>query len=469
MGGTTYLLVILAYLLLMGGLGLWFAKRRVHTGDEFMLAGRSLPLWVMMGTLLATWVGSGTVVGGAAFTYQHGPLATVFFYAGVPLGILILYFFLADRVRDLATYTIPEVLERRYGPAARILAAVCILLAYVGITSYQFIGGGYVLHLTTGIPVDLGSAITAVFIVFLALTGGLFSVAYTDALSAILILVGLGLGLPFALRDAGGFGFFHRLPPVEQTWTGGMTIPQTLGYFFPLFMLLLGEQNMYQRFAAARDSATAKRSNIGFFVGAIVVLTLATLIASAAAVVYPSIPPDTAILRVALDAMPFAVGAPLLAAAVAFIVTTGDSYLLSCSTNVTHDFWVRFFDPQASQTKRLWITRGVVLVLGLFSWVLGTFFPSVLAIQMYSYTMYGAAITPAVLAAILWKRATRAGGVASIVLGGGGTLFWELVLHKPGGLNSILFSLPLSIAALILVSFATSKPGLVPDPQLPEA
>lgn len=73
----------------MGGTALWFAKRRVRTGDEFMLAGQSLPLWVMMGTLLATWVGSGTVVGGAAFTYEHGPLATIFFYAGVPIGILI--------------------------------------------------------------------------------------------------------------------------------------------------------------------------------------------------------------------------------------------------------------------------------------------------------------------------------------------------------------------------------------------
>lgn len=457
MGGTSYLLVILAYLLLMGGLGIWFAKRRVHTGDEFMLAGRSLPLWVMVGTLLATWVGSGTVVGGAAFTYQHGPLATAFFYAGVPIGIAVLYFFLAEKVRDLSTYTIPEVLERRYGPWARVLAALCILLAYVGITSYQFIGGGYVLHLTTGIPVGVGSAITAGFIVFLALTGGLLSVAYTDALSALLILFGLIFGLPFAVAHAGGPEFFHALPPEQRTWRGGLTTVQALGYFFPLLMLILGEQNMYQRFAAARDSATAKRSNIGFFVGALVVLTLATVMASAAVIIFPDITPDTAILRVALSSMPFVVGAPLLAAAVAFIVTTGDSYLLSCSTNVTHDFWVRFADPEASQTRQLWITRGVVLVLGVAAWVLGTFFPSVLAIQMYSYTMYGAAITPAVLAALLWKRVTPAGGITSIVLGGAGTLFWEIGLHKPGDLNSILFSLPLSVVALVFVSLVTPR------------
>lgn len=221
-------------------------------------------------------------------------------------------------------------------------------------------------------------------------------------------------------------------------------------------MLILGEQNMYQRFAAAKDSATAKRANVGFFLGNIVVVTLVTILCSAAVLLYPAIRADTALLNVALHAMPFVFGAPLLAAAVAFIITTGDSYLLSCSTNVTHDFYVRFFDRNAAQATRLWLTRGVVLVLGGFAWALGTYFPSVLALQMYSYTMYGAAITPAVLAAFLWKRVTKAGGVASILLGGSGTLLWELVLNKPLGWNSILFSLPLSIAGLIIVSLLTT-------------
>jgi solute:Na+ symporter, SSS family len=464
-GGNAYLAVILAYLLFMGGAGLWFAKRRVHTGDEFMLAGRSLPLWVMIGTLLATWVGSGTVVGGAAFIYERGPLAAIFFFAGAPLGILVLYFFLAERIRGISKRTIPEVLETKYGPVARVVAGICILLAYVGITAYQFIGGGYVLNLTTGLPVELGSAITAGFIIFLALTGGLVTVAYTDAFSALLILFGLILGLPFAVSAAGGIGFLAELPAERLTWTGGLSVPQLIGYFLPVFLLVLGEQNMYQRFAAARDTATAKRSNIGFLLGDIIVVSLVIVLCSAAILLYPGIRPDTALLNVALGAMPFLFGAPLLAAAVAFIVTTGDSYLLSCSTNVTHDFYIRFFNPRASQTTQLWVTRGVVLVLGILAYALGAWFPSVLALQMYSYTMYGAALTPAVLAALLWKRVTAAGGIASIIAGGGGTLLWELVLGRPMGWNSVLFSLPLSVAALVLVSLATGGRSREPERQ----
>ena len=113
--------------------------------------------------------------------------------------------------------------------------------------------------------------------------------------------------------------------------------------------------------------------------------------------------------------------------------------------------------PKATAKQKILITRLSVILLGALAYSLITFFPSVLSMQMYSYTMYGAAITPALLAAYLWKKATPLGGLVSIFAGGAGTLIWELVLQKPGDLNSIVFSAPLSIACLILVSLATWK------------
>lgn len=453
--GFLYLSVVVIYLVAMAVVGSYFSKYEVKSSDDFMLAGRRLPLLVLMGTLLATWVGSGTVVGGASFVYQRGPLASIFFFSGAPVGIIVLYF-LAAKVRKVSRYTIPEILEMRYGSLARTLAAICILLAYVGITSYQFTGGGYVLNLTTGIPVQTGTLITAAFVIFLTLTGGMVSVAYTDFLSALLIVGGLLLGTPFTVSRAGGLSFFSKLPPAKLTWSGGLTVPQILGYFLPLLFLILGDQNMYQRFSSASSETVARKSNIGFFIGDVLVVSLVTICASAAVVLFPNIKPDTALLNVAVKAMPVPIGTILLAACVAFMITTGDSYLLSCSTNVTYDFYVRFINKNASQAEKLVFTRITVLVLGILAYVLGSFFPSVLAVQMYSYTMYGAAITPAVLAAFLWKRATPFGGTLSIIVGGAATLFWELVLKKPFGWNSILFSLPLSVLALVVGSLLTA-------------
>ena len=97
------------------------------------------------------------------------------------------------------------------------------------------------------------------------------------------------------------------------------------------------------------------------------------------------------------------------------------------------------------------------MVLGLLAYVLGRFFPTVLEIQMYSYTMYGASITPAVLAAILWKRATTAGVLSSMILGGLSTIIWEMVLNRPNDWNSVIVALPISVAALIIVSLMTQK------------
>ena len=81
--------IVMAYLVLMLVLGLYFARSRVKDSDDFMVAGRSLPQWILAGTLLATFVGSGTIVGGASFIYQFGPFAAIFFFAGTPIGIII--------------------------------------------------------------------------------------------------------------------------------------------------------------------------------------------------------------------------------------------------------------------------------------------------------------------------------------------------------------------------------------------
>jgi solute:Na+ symporter, SSS family len=458
-----HIIVVALYLVLMVVLGIYFARKEVKTSEDFMVAGRRLPKIVLIGTLLATWVGSGTVVGGASFIYQYGPFAAILYFAGAPVGILILYF-LADKARSLTKYTVPEMLEVRFGKKTRLISAVFILLAYVGITSYQFIGGGYVLNITTGIPVEVGTLITAFIVIFLATTGGLFSVAYTDFLSSFLIVFGFLIGIPFALSAVGGFeGIAASLPDHKLTWTGGLTIPQIIGFFLPTLLLILGDQNMYQRFSSAKDPENAKKSTIGFFLGDVLVMFLAILLATCSIVLFPNIPPDTAILELAANGFPTVIGSLTLAASVAFIITTGNSYLLSCAGNLVYDLIREFKKSSFTEEKLLSLNRIAVILLGVFAYSLGQFFPSVLSIQMYSYTMYGATVTPTILASFLWKRATTSGALASIITGGLATLFWELILHKPMGWNSVLFSLPLSILALIVVSLLTTPKPLLLD------
>ncbi|PMY01198.1 sodium:proline symporter, partial [Pseudomonas sp. MPR-R5A] len=104
---------------------------------------------------------------------------------------------------------------------ARLVSSIIILFAFIGITAYQFTGGAYVLQITTGLPVETGAIIIGVLVIFLTVSGGLFSVAYTDAISALLIVGGFLLGLPFILNTVDGFsGLAASLPEVQKSWNG---------------------------------------------------------------------------------------------------------------------------------------------------------------------------------------------------------------------------------------------------------
>lgn len=154
--------------------------------------------------------------------------------------------------------------------------------------------------------------------------------------------------------------------------------------------------------------------------------------------------------------IPPLIGGLLLAAATAFIITTGTSYLLACGTSVTYDFYTQYINKDPNDKQVLWVNRIGTVLIGVIALIILNFFPTVLALQNWSYTMIGASITPAVLASMWSKKVTRPAGFLSMVLGAVTTLAWE-IMGCPGGLQSILISGPVAIITLVVVSMATQK------------
>ena len=118
---------------------------KTHTKADYLVAGRSLPAFVLVFTLLSSWIGSGSLLGGAENAYNHG-FAALWQSAGGWAGLVLIYF-IAPRARKFAQFTIPDLLEVRYNQAARVLGVIAVLFTYTAITSYQLIGGGDILHL----------------------------------------------------------------------------------------------------------------------------------------------------------------------------------------------------------------------------------------------------------------------------------------------------------------------------------
>ena len=460
----TAVLLYLSFLILVGT----YRSRQVQTGDDFLVAGRTLPARVLVFTLLATWVGSGSLFGGAGLGYRAG-FPALWQSAGAWVGIALVYF-IAPRVRRIAQYTVPDILELRYGPAARVLGTITTVLAYATIAAYQFRGGGRLLGLVSGVDPDTGAFITMVFCVVFTSLAGMLSIAYLDVGNGILMTVGVMLAVVFMVGDAGGIGASLAALRPDQLSVFGTLGPQaSLALFLPTMFLLLGEANMYQKFFSARDERAARRAVVAWIVGTIVVETLIDSTGVLASTVMPGLSDaqsEEIVIRVATDLLPSFMGILLVCGAAAIIVSTANSFLLTPATNLIRDVYQRFINPGVTDRQLIVYTRVAVAVLGVLGYVAGNFFPTILAMALWAYTMYGAGITPALLGALLWRRATAQGGVASILVGMLTTLVWEIVALARGvdgapayllGLETAYPALALSISTLIVVSLATPR------------
>ncbi len=445
---------ILAYLFLLILAGL-FRSGQVKSGEDFIVAGRSLSAPVLVGTLLATWIGSGSLFGGAGLAYEKG-FPALWFDAGVWIAIVVL-FFLAGRARALALYTVPDILELRYNRWARLLGSLVTVVAYTAIVSYQFRAGGMVLQFVAGVPLERGIMLTAVFVIAYTVLAGMLSVAYTDVVNGIVMLAGFTLALPLLWNSAGGWEGLTAALPAERFQVFGELHPvQALGYSFSTLLLLLGEAGMYQRFFSARDERTARISVLGWVGGTIFIESLIVVLAVLASALFKGIEPEQAVLYIVRDGLPVWAGCICLAAVVAVIVSTADSFLLVPATSLMRDVYQRFIDPQVDKKRFLLYSRLAVVLLGLAAWVQVRYFERVLEMAIYAYTMYGAGITPALLAAFLWKRANAAGGVGSIIAGMGVTAAWEIAGH-PWGVPTVYPALGASLLCLFGLSLLTDR------------
>ena len=499
-----YISGIMIYLLALVAVG-FYKVRSVKNSADFMVAGRTLPWYILVGTLLATWMGSGSLFSGAGLGYRNG-LAGLWSSGGAWLGIALIYF-ITRRIRNFGKVTVPDIFEARYGPAAAVLATITTVIAYTTIVSYQFRGGGKVLSMVSDgmISLEAGIIITAVFAISYTVLAGMFSVVYTDVVNGVLMTIGILGALLFLIFRVGGLGEIAAVAESAGKWqlfgnwaaerTGDISGPIiAISFFVPTMLLLMGDGNMYQRIFSARDGGSAKKAVFFWIIGVIVLESAISMLGLTGAVatakgLIPDLVADAqsalvnptegallearqagsesvipAIARFA--GLPMALGLLLVSTMMAIIVSTADSFLLIPATNLTRDVYQRYIHPGADEKQVLLISRSLVLVLGIIAFLLVSQFKTVLNAAFTAYNIYGTSITPALLAAFLWKRATAVGALASIVTGTSVTLIWTYVLPDWNGFTNMHPFLQeltypatgLSVLALVAGSLLTSAP-----------
>jgi SSS family solute:Na+ symporter len=412
------LLFLLAYLAAVLGIGLFWRRRASRDQTSFFIADRSLStFWGFIG-LASLTTGGSTTIALAALVYSNGLSGLWLDLAGA-LGLIALGLLLAGRVRREGTFTLPEIVGRYYGPAARFAAALLVLVSEIVwfallITATQVV-------LTAAFAVDPLPAIfgsTAVFVAYTAL-GGHFAVVRTDLLQYGLTVIGLPvIGLSCALLSTGGLGGLPR-----EVWSFPTSESVRIGDIFGLLVLVglphLVGSDVYLKILSCRDERTARRSALWAALSKVVIgLSVAGIALAARKALTPMAPGETLPAAIAAFA-PEPLAALVLVSLVATMQTSADVVLLSATAVTVRDL----APPLLGRPAGLGAARLLTPAYGALGLSIALLMGrDVLETLKLGYSIFAAGLILPVLFAFLPGRlAPPAGGAILAMAAGGAT------------------------------------------------
>ena len=319
---------------------------------------------------------------------------------------------------------------------------------------------------------ERATIIAATFIIGYTMLAGLMSLAFADIVTGSVIMVTLVIAFPIVLIKAGGlagmaaaFAEMGDRPDHMKFW--GMFRPvDYINFCLPVFLLVLGDANQYQRIFASRNAKGARTAVIAMIFIALVIEELIIAEAWFASSLIPD--PENGryvLIYAARHFMPMGLGLLFMITVVGIIISTADSFLLVPATTFIKDIYQAHINPKAAEKKIVFMSRFMVLTFGIIAWLVSLVFAestTVFEKALYAFTVYGSAITPCLVAALFWKGATKAGAITSILAGTATTLVWGEVIKdrlpaQLAELDAVLPAIMLSVICLIVVSLLTQN------------
>ncbi|HRL35223.1 MAG TPA: sodium:solute symporter family protein [Ottowia beijingensis] len=467
---------IVLYLLVSIGIGLYAATRVKNTAD-YAVAGRSLPLAVVIATTFATWFGSETVLGAPAKFVSDGLGGVVEDPFGAGMCLVLVGLFFARKLYLRNIITIGDYYRQRFGRVVEVLCSLIIIISYLGWVGAQITALGLVFNLLSQGTISLawGMTIGTLVVLVYTLYGGMWSVALTDFVQMIVITVGLLAIAWFAAGMAGGAdkvidyaareGKFQFLP------TGGLK--EWLFFIGAAITMMLGsvpQQDVFQRVMSSKDEDTAVRGPI---IGGSLYILFAFVpmfVVVAALMVLPETQgmladdPQRVLPTLVLEHMPVVLQVAFFGALLSAIMSTASATMLAPSTTFVENI-LRNLRPGMSDQQTLKAMRISVLVF-------------TVCVLVYSITMEGSSIYELVAGAyqvplvgafvplafgVYWKRATTQGALLAVVMGLGVWLLWVAspMLHEafPQQLAGVLAAITGMVGGSLAPQFVADHKG----------
>ena len=438
------LTLVFVYLLMTIGIGL-YAARRVKTTADFAIAGRRLPLVMIVTTTFATWFGSETVLGIPAKFLNSGLNGVVEDPFGAGTCLILVGLFFAGKLYKMTLLTISDYYRERFGRTVEIVCSLIIMLSYLGWVSAQVTALGLVFNLLSAgaISIPVGMAIGVVSILAYTLFGGMWSVAVTDFIQMIILVLGLAILAVFAGNMAGGADKVVALAMSKDLFKfwPEPKFKDIVFFFAAAITMMLGsipQQDVFQRVMSANKESAARNGPVIGGVCYILFAFVPMFLVASALIIMPEQTaallkddPQKVLPTLVLEKMPFVMQVLFFGALLSAIKSTASATLLAPSVTFTENIW-RQFRPRTSDRQELLTMRITVLVFSMFVLAYAIYSQGKPIYEMvsgaYQVTLVGAFV-PLVFG-LYWKKASTQGAVFSIVLG---LVTWLLFLATPAG------------------------------------
>ena len=464
------LTLVIAYLFVTIGIGLWAARRVKNTAD-FAIAGRHLPMFMVITTTFATWFGSEIVLGVPAKFIEGGLRNVVEDPFGAGMCLILVGLFFAARLYRMSLLTISDYYRARYGRSVEIICSLIIMLSYLGWVSAQVTALGLVFNLLSqgAVSIPMGMAIGVVSILAYTLFGGMWSVAVTDFVQMIILVAGLLILAFFAGEMAGGAGRVIDLATSRDLFRfwPEPSLHDMVFFFGAAITMMLGsipQQDVFQRVMSADTEKSAVRGTVIGGSAYILFAFVPMFLVASALIIMPeqtsallADDPQKVLPTLVMEKMPLVMQVLFFGALLSAIKSCASATLLAPSVTFTENIW-RQFRPYVSDRENLLTMRISVLV----------FSACVLA---YSIAMQGTPIFELVSGAyqvplvgafvplvcgLYWKRATTQGALCAVALGIG---VWLLFIAS----DTLGAAFPQQLAGLLAAAFGMVAGSLAPQ------
>ncbi len=495
---------MIAYMLIVIGIGLYFAKRAKQSSSEYFLGGRSLGPWVAAMSAEASDMSGWLLMGLPGLAYWCGIADAAWTAIGLAVGTYINWLIVAKRLRNYSVVsgnaiTLPEFFSNRFNEKKKIILSISAFFILIFFTVYAascFVTCGKLFSTLFGFDYHVMMLVGAAFVIFYTIIGGFLAESASDFMQAIVMIVALTVVVIVGVVNVGGFGqvienvknipgflsFFKISSPtidkngVQEVVNGlaafgdaktysVLTICSALAWGLGYF----GMPQVLLRFMAIRKPSELKMSRRIATVWVVISLFIAVLIGVIGRALFnnnealnTASSAESIFLFISQSYLPPLIAGVIMAGVLAATISSSDSYLLIAASAFSKNIYGGLFRRKASDKEIMLVSRIILIVISIIGVVIAWNENSVIfKIVSFAWAGFGATFGPLMLFSLFWKRTNQIGAIAGMLVGGITVFVWKLVLNPIGGVFAIYELLPafiLSSITIVVVSLLTKAP-----------